>query len=50
MVNDVLFKKKELQRLNADQDEDARRINQMEKNTEQLMLICAIMKTPTSKY
>merc|ERR1719231_1208566 len=27
---------KELQRLNADQDEDARRINQMEKNTEQL--------------
>merc|ERR1711991_783368 len=37
VVNDVLFKKKkELQRLNADQDEDARRINQMEKNTEQL--------------
>ena len=35
--NDALFKKKkELQRLTADQDEDARRIRQMEKNTEQL--------------
>eukprot|EP00945_MAST-04E_sp_MAST-4E-sp1_P001922 g1922.t1 len=35
--NDNLFKKKkELQRLTADQDEDARRIRQMEKNTEQL--------------
>ena len=37
IANDQLFKKKkELQRLTADQDEDTRRIRQMEKNTEQL--------------